>query len=343
MQDQEQLQVAAAVVAASAAAAIDEEMGRRVDAAGNQIGSVPYAVDTDRLYRLIEHETSLSSSSSCATTATSTSSTSRRSRKLQQAEHRQHASTLTPAIRVSDAATSFLSSVASDGAKTRSAPAPAAFWRELQAETSRLESYVASQREKQLWSAQALLCQLVDFQSACMSATSTSHCTQRNSAAARYNTMHHLRHQAEEQVRVCADLQRTWTENWIRLQQLAEHADREYRRHVGHCSCWGTTQSISSLLQPGSLSSGRRTVSTSSSSLVVTFSDIFSVLTSIESKQVSSDNSNNGIKLPKWVAPASFERATTKFWVPQERLDELLLRITREAPLLVVRIEASRV
>jgi len=56
-------------------------------------------------------------------------------------------------------------------------------------------------------------------------------------------------------------------------------------------------------------------------------SDIYSLIRDIE------DSSNKGDD--KWVAPTSFERVTTKYWVREEDLDKVLLKSATELPILV--------
>ncbi|CAJ1968537.1 unnamed protein product [Cylindrotheca closterium] len=63
--------------------------------------------------------------------------------------------------------------------------------------------------------------------------------------------------------------------------------------------------------------------------LVVLFSDVFEALRDL--KEAASASGKAGV----WVAPDSFERKTTKYWVPEENLPELLMTCASEAPFLV--------
>ena len=66
----------------------------------------------------------------------------------------------------------------------------------------------------------------------------------------------------------------------------------------------------------------------SSGPILIILSDIYSIIRSIEESNVKKEDG-------KWVAPTSFERITTKFWVRDEHLPEVLLKSVRELPLLV--------
>lgn len=61
--------------------------------------------------------------------------------------------------------------------------------------------------------------------------------------------------------------------------------------------------------------------------IVKILSDIFSFIRDIED-----DGKGKG---DKWVAPTSFERVTTKYWVKEEDLPEVLLKSAIELPVLV--------
>ncbi|CAJ1968577.1 unnamed protein product [Cylindrotheca closterium] len=63
--------------------------------------------------------------------------------------------------------------------------------------------------------------------------------------------------------------------------------------------------------------------------IVVLFSDVFEALRDL--KEAASASGKAGV----WVAPDSFERKTTKYWVPEENLPELLMTCASEAPFLV--------
>lgn len=65
----------------------------------------------------------------------------------------------------------------------------------------------------------------------------------------------------------------------------------------------------------------------SSGHIVILLSDIFSILRDVEDA--------GEVKDGKWVAPSSFERVTTKYWVLDQNLPEVLLKSVSELPLLV--------
>ncbi len=60
--------------------------------------------------------------------------------------------------------------------------------------------------------------------------------------------------------------------------------------------------------------------------------DAYAAIRELESRKEGSTASGEG---GKWVAPASFERATTKYWVEDDRLHEVMLASVAELPLLV--------
>lgn len=66
------------------------------------------------------------------------------------------------------------------------------------------------------------------------------------------------------------------------------------------------------------------------SSLIVVLSDIYGVIRATEKRQRGANKDNS-----EWVAPTCFERSTTKYWVQDEQLTDLLLAAVEEAPLLV--------
>ncbi|KAL3941835.1 MAG: hypothetical protein SGBAC_003881 [Bacillariaceae sp.] len=63
--------------------------------------------------------------------------------------------------------------------------------------------------------------------------------------------------------------------------------------------------------------------------IVVLYSDVFDALRDL--KEVAKASGKPGV----WVAPDSFERKTTKYWVPEENLPQLLMTCASEAPFLV--------
>lgn len=80
--------------------------------------------------------------------------------------------------------------------------------------------------------------------------------------------------------------------------------------------------------------------------IIVLLSDIYTVIRDLEEqiKSLSSgkDSEKNGTtnagsekESDKWVAPSSFERITTKYWVGEENLYQVLLTCCADLPLLV--------
>lgn len=72
-------------------------------------------------------------------------------------------------------------------------------------------------------------------------------------------------------------------------------------------------------------------------SIVVLLSDVYSAIRELETK-------SDGPKEDKeWVAPTSFERVTTKYWVSDEHLYEVLLSSVQDLPLLVYGKKGGRI
>lgn len=120
-------------------------------------------------------------------------------------------------------------------------------------------------------------------------------------------------------------LSRSSTDNYIALQEflttnrqillnLAEAADRDLPT-----SC---LSSVSKHLPKVTLDSG----------LVCVHSDLYNAIRNAE-ESLRSNTPGEGDAL--WQAPSSFQRSTTKYWIKDENLTELMLTCTEEAPLLV--------
>jgi len=72
-------------------------------------------------------------------------------------------------------------------------------------------------------------------------------------------------------------------------------------------------------------------------SVVVLLSDVYSAIRELETK-------SEGLHEDKeWVAPTSFERVTTKYWVSDEHLYEVLLSSVQDLPLLVYGMKGGRI
>jgi SPX domain protein involved in polyphosphate accumulation len=129
-------------------------------------------------------------------------------------------------------------------------------------------------------------------------------------------TIHCLRFRAEHLADHCVKLQQFVTENKSKLLNVAREADSKLRT-----ACMG-------LLDRQFANTGNN------SSLVCVMSDVYDTIRAIEEKQRNS-GSGRGEPSSVWKAPSSFERSTTKYWVEDRHLTQLLLACAAEAPLLV--------
>lgn len=69
------------------------------------------------------------------------------------------------------------------------------------------------------------------------------------------------------------------------------------------------------------------------SAFIVVLSDVFEATRNLRMRE--RDSSPSGVGEAVWIAPDSFERSTSKYWVEDTKLNELLLTCVGEAPLLV--------
>ena len=104
----------------------------------------------------------------------------------------------------------------------------------------------------------------------------------------------------------------------------------------------GTNDSVnvdlSSLTDTRRLESDPWMLDHSGGNVIVLLSDVYTVIRELEAKSSqpcrdSSDKDDTSNK--KWVAPASFQRVTTKYWVHDEHLYQVLLASVSDLPLLV--------
>jgi uncharacterized membrane protein YidH (DUF202 family) len=72
-------------------------------------------------------------------------------------------------------------------------------------------------------------------------------------------------------------------------------------------------------------------------SIVVLLSDVYSAIRELETKSEGSKEDK------EWVAPTSFERVTTKYWVSEEHLYDVLLSSVQDLPLLVYGKKGGRI
>ena len=176
---------------------------------------------------------------------------------------------------------------------------PSTFVITFEKELSRIVDYVVEQRSSQELSAKMLL----------NSMTSLVESTDGSNSMLSKDVLQGNRNQADKQVMSCLALQHFTKKNAEILKAVAQKADMELGTSCG------------SMFRCKASSFGQHYL------LVAVFSDIYAALRAAETHQRQQDG--------KWVAPASFERSTTKFWVEEERLPELLLLCSTEAPLLV--------
>lgn len=112
----------------------------------------------------------------------------------------------------------------------------------------------------------------------------------------------------------------------IRLKQTTRHNADELTRIAMEAeaklgiSVWGETERY--------FQKEPWTDDVSSGNIVIFLSDIFSIVRDIENSE--KEKGGEG-----WVAPSSFERVTTKYWVQEQSLPEVLLKSVSELPLLV--------
>lgn len=171
-----------------------------------------------------------------------------------------------------------------------------AFLEMFEAELSRITDYVIGQHEYQERSAKALLANAF---------------TVVDRASANSNDLLlGLRHQANDQLQLCLKLRRFAKKNTEILSEIAQYADSQL----------GSTCSVL-------LRHQQRRFPDADSALTVLFSDIYATIHAAETNQEAEGD--------KWVAPSTFERTTTKYWVKEDDLAEVLLLASSEAPLLV--------
>jgi SPX domain protein involved in polyphosphate accumulation/uncharacterized membrane protein YidH (DUF202 family) len=171
----------------------------------------------------------------------------------------------------------------------------------FQADLSRVTVYIKSEQESQELSAKAFLSNIDTIVSKSGGDISKT-----------------LRLQAEDLVKANVGLERFITRNQAVLQDIATYANE-----VLGTSC---VTKLQRLLQ-------RRFTMVPwkgpNSALVVVLSDIYEVIRAAEQPSQQADDQE------QWEAPSSFERSTTKYWVEDDKLTDLLLTSVREVPLLV--------
>lgn len=166
----------------------------------------------------------------------------------------------------------------------------------FQTELSRVTTYIKGQQDSQELSAKAFLSNIDTIVSSSGGDIRTT-----------------LRLQAEDLVKASLQLQRFITRNQAVLQDIATYANE-----VLGTSCVTMLQRRFTMVPWKG----------PNSALVVVLSDIYEVIRAVEQQSQSADQE-------KWEAPSSFERSTTKYWVEDDKLTDLLLTSVKEVPLLV--------
>jgi SPX domain protein involved in polyphosphate accumulation len=127
-----------------------------------------------------------------------------------------------------------------------------------------------------------------------------------------------LKQSTRRMVDDCVALQEFYSQNRKSLMQVATKADIEFSPSGKFVESLET--SYHPLLSKAHLNS----------SLVCVISDTFDALRQTHHKILHGDGEN-----ALWQAPSSFQRNTTKYWVPHESLTKLMMICAAEAPLLV--------
>lgn len=174
-------------------------------------------------------------------------------------------------------------------------------------ELDRVTEYLASQQDSQELSAKSLLTSTI--------AHADRHLVYEENSKPMLSDeeAQGLRYKVDELVKTCLKLQQFTQENASLFRDLAAAAETQLGM-----KCMDRLQ--------------RRLDATPwkhcpTSRLVTCISDIYAVLHSSENKTRDDQE--------KWVAPESFKRSTTKFWVAPDKLPELLLMVSTLVPLLV--------
>lgn len=125
------------------------------------------------------------------------------------------------------------------------------------------------------------------------------------------------RYKTDELVDACLKLQQFATQNKETLEEIGTLADEKLQT-----ACVG---SLKRRFASAPWKTGPN------SSLIVVLSDIYSAIRTAEDQVHSGASKDDS----QWIAPSSFERKTTKYWVKEDQLTDLLLSAVAEAPLLV--------
>eukprot|EP00529_Nitzschia_sp_RCC80_P005722 CAMPEP_0113488370 /NCGR_PEP_ID=MMETSP0014_2-20120614/25983_1 /TAXON_ID=2857 /ORGANISM="Nitzschia sp." /LENGTH=1034 /DNA_ID=CAMNT_0000382083 /DNA_START=144 /DNA_END=3248 /DNA_ORIENTATION=+ /assembly_acc=CAM_ASM_000159 len=131
--------------------------------------------------------------------------------------------------------------------------------------------------------------------------------------------LHEMSQKVDDFVQSCITLQDTSTKSRYAMLEVAQKADGQ----INHQST--TPTSTFTDLVKSSFPARLNSV------LVVVASDIYAQIRTAEKTLTSDGNEEDGV----WKAPSSFQRTTTKYWVKEEQLTNLMLTCAGEAPLLV--------
>ena len=133
--------------------------------------------------------------------------------------------------------------------------------------------------------------------------------------------LHEMSQKVDDFVQSCITLQDTSTKSRLEMLDVAQKADRQIQQQQQ------PTTKFTDLVKSSF-------PATLNSILVVVASDIYAQIRTAEKKLTSSStdaNEEDGV----WKAPSSFQRTTTKYWVKEQHLTNLMLTCAGEAPLLV--------
>eukprot|EP00978_Attheya_sp_CCMP212_P011151 scaffold27313_cov50-Attheya_sp.AAC.1 len=182
----------------------------------------------------------------------------------------------------------------------------------LKGELHRVTRFVKDQQEGLERSAKALFLRA----DALTTATGT---IQQMSVEESYAIVHDHKQSTRKTVDDCLALQDFFTRSRAMLLENASMADEKLGKVVNYSSL------VHEILPKAHLNS----------SLVCVMSDIYHALRHAEEQIKNNANGGGDDDAPLWQSPSSFQRATTKYWVKDQNLTNLMMTCAIEAPLLV--------
>lgn len=193
-------------------------------------------------------------------------------------------------------------------------------------ETARISDFLQTQQQSLEFSAKALLVnveaamhRLVEQQQAEQEASTNS--TSNSNADA---SLQRWQSKTDALVKACRNLQRFGLSNRQTLQDVGTYADEQL----------STSYCLPALQRRFAAAPWKTGVT--NSTLIVVLSDIYQLLRTAQQRLEDGAKSTEKAAAEQWVAPSSFERSTTKYWVQDgHQLTDLLLAAVSEAPLLV--------